>query len=392
MVGMRDVAKKAGVSLSTVSLVVNGTGYVSQEMRDRVEAAMRELDYIPNELARNLFSGRTSLVGVIVPTIRHPFFSTMTAELQRALAERGLRTMLCSTVDMRTGEAEYVDMLRRHMMDGIVMGAHTSHAPDYWTSINRPVVAFDRYLGEGIPSVGADHEQGGRLAAAMLVRSGARRVVAVGGPRAQFHAFVDWAQSRRGAAGGHTVGKDTTFPTVRYHLTLERELRAAGVGYEYVEAGEVYDFRGYAETIRRVCERAAAGEVDAVVSSDLGAAFCVHEALRLGIRVPDELQIVAYDGTYLTSAAGMTITAIRQDCRAMAELVATRMSDAIRSEAGGVHGAGQGADTGEAGSGFVADRAGDDADDVGVRAILQVMDLFDDVVPVTVVPGATTRC
>ena len=114
-----------------------------------------------------------------------------------------------------------------------------------------------------------------------------------------------------------------------------------------------------------VCERAAAGEVDAVVSSDLGAAFCVHEALRLGIRVPDELQIVAYDGTYLTSAAGMTITAIRQDCRAMAELVATRMSDAIRSEAGGVHGAGQGADTGEAGSGFVADRAGDDADDVG---------------------------
>ena len=76
----------------------------------------------------------------------------------------------------------------------------------------------------------------------------------------------------------------------------------------------------------------------------------------------------------------------------MAELVATRMSDAIRSEAGGVRGAGQGAGTGESRSGFVADRAGDDADDVGVRAISQVMDLFDDVVPVTVVPGATTRC
>ena len=58
MVGMRDVARKAGVSLSTVSLVVNGTGYVSAEMRGRVEAAMRELDYIPNELARNLYSGR----------------------------------------------------------------------------------------------------------------------------------------------------------------------------------------------------------------------------------------------------------------------------------------------------------------------------------------------
>ena len=145
MVGMRDVARKAGVSLSTVSLVVNGTGYVSAEMRGRVEAAMRELDYIPNELARNLYSGRTSLIGVIVPTIRHPFFSTLTASLQRAFAARGLRTMLCSTADAEGGEVEYVDMLRRRMMDGIVMGAHTSHAPDYWTSIGRPVVAFDRY-------------------------------------------------------------------------------------------------------------------------------------------------------------------------------------------------------------------------------------------------------
>ena len=82
MVGMRDVAKKAGVSLSTVSLVVNASGYVSQEMRRRVEQAMRELDYIPNELARNLYRGRTGMIGVIVPTLRHPFFATLVSALQ----------------------------------------------------------------------------------------------------------------------------------------------------------------------------------------------------------------------------------------------------------------------------------------------------------------------
>ena len=70
MVGMRDVAKEAGVSLSTVSLVVNKTGYVSDDMRARVKAAMKELNYVPNELARNLYKNRTNLVGVIVPTIR----------------------------------------------------------------------------------------------------------------------------------------------------------------------------------------------------------------------------------------------------------------------------------------------------------------------------------
>ena len=236
MVGMRDVARKAGVSLSTVSLVVNGTGYVSAEMRGRVEAAMRELDYIPNELARNLYSGRTSLIGVIVPTIRHPFFSTLTASLQRAFAARGLRTMLCSTADAEGGEVEYVDMLRRRMMDGIVMGAHTSHAPDYWTSIGRPVVAFDRYLGEGISSVGSDHEQGGRLVADLLVRTGARHVVTLGGPRAQFHDLQRWVADH--AAIGDD-GPASTFPTV----------------HEYLEAGEVHDMQAYAQAARVVCAR-----------------------------------------------------------------------------------------------------------------------------------------
>ena len=76
---MRDVAKKAGVSLSTVSLVVNGAGCVSDDMRERVAEAMRALNYVPNELARNLYHDRTNTVGVIVPTIRHPFFATLAA-------------------------------------------------------------------------------------------------------------------------------------------------------------------------------------------------------------------------------------------------------------------------------------------------------------------------
>ena len=183
MVGMRDVAKEAGVSLSTVSLVVNKTGYVSDDMRARVKAAMKELNYVPNELARNLYKNRTNLVGVIVPTIRHPFFATLTAHLQRELAAQGLRTMLCSTADAENGEVEYVDMLRRHMMDGIIVCSHTTHPNDYWTSIHRPIVAFDRVLGGGIASIGSDHEQGGRLMAHMLVNTGAHHVVMIGGPR-----------------------------------------------------------------------------------------------------------------------------------------------------------------------------------------------------------------
>ena len=327
MVGMRDVAKKAGVSLSTVSLVVNGTGYVSDDMRDRVQRAMNALNYVPNELARNLYHDRTNMVGVIVPTIRHPFFATFTASLQHMLAGQGLSTMLCSTADAENGEAEYVEMLRRHIMDGIVMSAHTAHTPDYWTSIHRPIVAFDRVLGEGIPSVGSDHEQGGRLIADLLIRTGAHHVVMIGGPRDQ---FFDLAA--RGEVEDVFDLEKTTFPTVRYYLTLEQELMKAGIRYEYVEAGEVMDFDGYRRAVGETLDRVGPDGVAAVVSSDIGASFCVREALRRGIAIPQDLQIVAYDGTYLTDLAGMKTTAVVQDFVAITQTVADHITQAIADE------------------------------------------------------------
>lgn len=327
MVGMRDVAKEAGVSLSTVSLVVNKTGYVSDDMRARVEAAMKELNYVPNELARNLYKNRTNLVGVIVPTIRHPFFATLTAHLQRELAAQGLRTMLCSTADAENGEVEYVDMLRRHMMDGVIVCSHTTHPNDYWTSIHRPIVAFDRVLGGGIASIGSDHEQGGRLMAHMLVNTGAHHVVMIGGPRDQ---FFDLAA--QGDVPDDFDLHKTTFPTIRYYLALEQALKAAGVRYEYVEAGNVEDFQGYKNAVNAVLNRMPVDGVDAVVSSDIGAALCVREAMRRHISIPRDLQIIAYDGTYLTDLAGMKMTAVAQNFDKIAQVAVGNIVRAIAKE------------------------------------------------------------
>ena len=197
------------------------------------------------------------------------------------------------------------------MMDGIVMCAHTSHPGDYWTSIHRPIVAFDRVLGDGISSIGSDHEQGGRLIAQMLIRNGAKHVVMIGGPRDQ---FFDLAARGEVEEGPFDLGK-TTFPTVRYYLTLEQELTSAGVKYEYVEAGEVMDFAGYHRAVSNALDKVATDGVDAVVSSDIGASFCVREALSRGISIPNELQIVAYDGTYLTDLAGMKLPRSRRISR-----------------------------------------------------------------------------
>ncbi|MFT8358274.1 LacI family DNA-binding transcriptional regulator [Bifidobacterium aquikefiri] len=325
MVGMRDVARKAGVSLSTVSLVVNSNGYVSDEMRVRVESAMKELSYVPNELARNLYHGRTNTVGVIMPTVQHPFFATLLGSLQKALYKRGLNTMLCTTADMESGEEHYVGMLQRHMMDAIIMGAHTSHGQNYWTSIRRPIVAFDRYLGDGIPSVGSDHEQGGELAAMMFALSGARHVVLLGGPRSRFH---DLAQTHGGPNASDDASHElTSFPSVRYQIALEDTLDSAGIRHDYIEIDDLAKMQEFENAARSVLERFP--DVDAIVAPDLFAALCVQEAMRRGFVVPSSLQILAYDGTFVTDTAGLRVTSILQGFDAIAERIAMRTVEQI---------------------------------------------------------------
>ena len=114
---------------------------------------------------------------------------------------------------------------------------------------------------------------------------------------------------------------------MRYYLTLERELQRAGIRCEYIEAGEVADFQGCATAMRELFDRFT--DVDAVVSSDIGAACCVQEVFRRGMRVPQDVQVVAYDGTYLTDMAGLRLTAVCQDFDALAGTAVARMTDAI---------------------------------------------------------------
>ncbi|WP_125963522.1 LacI family DNA-binding transcriptional regulator [Bifidobacterium dolichotidis] len=328
MVGIRDVARKAGVSTSSVSLVINGTGYVSEQMRRKVEQAMSDLHYVPNALGRNLSQNRTNIVGIIVPTVRHPFFARLTAHLENVLANHGMKTMLCSTIDAATSEAEYVDMLRCRMMDGIIMGSHTEHDQTYWSSIQRPVVGFDRVLGPGIAAVNSDHLQGGNLIADLLIATGTRHVVMIGGPRQQFHDLEPDDDD------AETNGKVTTFPTTQYYVQLGRRFQEPGIQHDYIDAGEVDDLAGYSYAVTSVFDDIAAGsgryaDVDAIVSSDVGASIAVQRAFACGIRIPEQVQIIAYDGTSQVDLAGMHIAAVQQDFDGLADGLVSRICSLI---------------------------------------------------------------
>ena len=131
MASIRDVARKAGVGVGTVSRVLNGTGYVSADTRKKIESAIEELQYKPNELARNLFRNKTGIVGILVPDVDHPFFSSYVRQTEAALYEMGYKTLIGNTIGISNREREFLDMLDRNMVDGIITGSHTLEGDEY---------------------------------------------------------------------------------------------------------------------------------------------------------------------------------------------------------------------------------------------------------------------
>ena len=175
MASIRDVAKKAGVGVGTVSRALNGTGYVAEDTKAKILAMAAELDYQPNELARNLFRNRTGIIGIVVPDMENPFFSKLLKHMEIQLYKNGYKAMICNTIEISNREQDFIDMLRQNVMDGIITGAHSLQ--DYaYLNLNKPVVAMDRNLGPDIPIIHSDHKAGGRMAARLLLDAGCRNV------------------------------------------------------------------------------------------------------------------------------------------------------------------------------------------------------------------------
>ena len=180
MASIKDVAKEAGVGVGTVSRAINNTGYVSPATRKKIDKAVEKLKYTPNELARNLFRNRSGIVGVIVPDLDHPFFSCLVKNIEMQLYRQGYKTMVCNAVGVSDREREYLDMLERNIVDGIITGSHCLDGEEY-VRHEKPIVSIDRDFGPEIPIVGSDHMMGGRMAADLMIRDGRKHVLQICG-------------------------------------------------------------------------------------------------------------------------------------------------------------------------------------------------------------------
>ena len=180
MATLKDVAKETGLTVSTVSRVLNNRGYISEETRKKVYEAMKKLNYRPNEVARSLSKQTTNTIGVIVPHIRHPYFAELISNLESQAYHHGHKILLFNSQEKNEKEWEYMEMCTSNRVAGVILCSGTVGVEKF-TGLNVPLITIERYLENGTAEVECDNEQGGRLAAQHLIDCGCKHLIHISG-------------------------------------------------------------------------------------------------------------------------------------------------------------------------------------------------------------------
>ena len=286
---LTDVAKLAGVSPTTVSRVINKKGYLSEKTIQKVNDAMRELGYKPNNLARSLQGKSAKLIGLIFPNIRHVFYAELIDKLEHELFKKGYKTIICDSEHDSEKEREYIEMLEANQVDGIISGSHNLGIEDY-NRVTAPIISFDRNLSPDIPVVSSDNYGGGVLAAQTLVKTGANDIIMI------------------------TGNDNSNSPTGLRHAGFASILPDAPI----INVSSDFSPVRKEMEIKNILTQQ---KPDAIFASDdLTAILIINIAKELGISVPDQLKVIGYDGTYFIENYYPQLTTVKQPLEEIAFL------------------------------------------------------------------------
>ncbi len=267
---MKDVAREAGVALGTVSNVFNNVP-VGREYKAKVEAAARRLGYSVNSYARGLRTEKTCTVAVILPSLDNMFFSKLANEICQGLSRRGYRMLLATTQYDAQAETRCIQMLRQNMVDGIIGLTYSAAQIDVE---GMPYVSIDRVLSPTVPCVSSDNYGGGMMAAERLIALGCRSLLFL-----RIGSEVIGETDKRGAGFAAACGQHDV------RCTLKRFNDEDGMGPLLHFLADSTDGKGRLAYDGIFC------------STDVLAYQVMSFLRRRGIGVPEDVQIIGYDGT-----------------------------------------------------------------------------------------------
>lgn len=281
MTTIKEVAQLAGVSVATVSRTLNNSGYVSVAARKKVEDAIQELDFYPNEVARSLFQKKSKLIGLLLPDITNPFFPAIAKGVEDCVNQRGYSLLLGNVEGDLEKENHYLKIFEQNNIAGVISAAQGNEL----NTSKIPLVFLDRMSGKENYSVHSDDFLGGQLAAEAILAGNPQKVVVMVGPK-------DVSASALRLAGNVDILEKNAIPyevfqTKSFHLDLAEE------------------------TVKKLFDEMD-GFDSVIASNDIYALALITEANRRGIKIPTELQVIGYDDIPFSKMITPRLTTISQ--------------------------------------------------------------------------------
>ncbi len=299
---IKDVAKHAGVGIGTVSRVINNEGAVGAQTRQKVLDAMSDLNYSPNNMASQLRRNETRIIALLVPVVNHPFFAKLAYYVEDEADRFGYSTILVSSQQRVEKEVEIISRIKQKKVDGAVFVTHYVHEEDDLKDC--PIITIDRVLGKDTPYVTSDNYEATKKAVKYMIERGAKRIGFIGSKP-----LVDSEVMERERA---------------YRDVMAECGMPVRIVNEVMQHGE--------ETVVVADFMEKYADVDGVfVSGYTLSQFFYDAAIELGKKIPEDLQIVSYDGIFKQWSTS-NMTSVEQPVEEMARQVVRLLIKKIHGE------------------------------------------------------------
>lgn len=289
---MKDVAKEAGVALGTVSKVVNDLP-VGESYRIRVEEAIKKLNYQVNTYAQGLKASKTFTVALLLPNTQDPYFASLVHHINLVLSGQKYRMLLCCTDFNSDLEQEYVNMAQLNKVDGII---GLTYNPNLIVEAGTPFVAIDRSMGPRFPCVASDNFAGGQLAAEKLADFGCKNV-----------AFL-------------RIGSSLNSETNKRRSGFENGCLSRGLSYEMKILNDGEPFSLFESFLTEHMQGGRLSFDGIFCVTDRLAYLVIKTLKKLGLRVPEDVQVIGFDGIRHFGSEDYICSTIVQPVQEIAEM------------------------------------------------------------------------
>jgi LacI family transcriptional regulator len=306
---IRDVARLAGVSVATVSRVINQNGYVNKETETKVKNSMELLNYRPNSLARALANKKSESIALIVPDITNPFFPELAKAIEDTARNYGYSVILTNSDLNQKKNINYLEVLINRYIDGIICTSNELSEGDInqLQKLGIPIVTLDRAVNsKAVSSIQVDNYGGGVMAVKHLLSIGCRKIAHISGP---FHLNTSLERYR-----GYV---DTLEKMDMFHPSLVVE------GDFTIDSG--------IKSAYTLLEKSP--DIDGIfASNDLMAVGVLKSLIRQGKKVPDDIALIGFDGITLCTAIEPEISTIAQPIYTIGQLAVQKLINLIKKQ------------------------------------------------------------